>query len=350
VDGVFLKSMKIGIHSGKYGFSDRWIAYCESKSIPFKIVNCYNSNIIEQLSDCSALMWHFQQGNPRDIIFAKQLIYALQTKGIKIFPDFNTMWHFDDKVGQKYLLEAIQAPFVPTWVFYDKSNAISWSKTAKYPLVLKLRGGAGSENVKLVKDRQQARHLISKAFRSGFSQYNALGNLKERIRKYKLGRTTLIVVLKGVLRLINPPLSAKYKGKDRGYIYFQKFIPGNYYDIRVIVVDNKSFAIKRMVRENDFRASGSGHIHYSKDNFDEQLIQLSVSLAKKLMSQCVAFDFVFENEKPLVLEISYGFVKEGYDKCPGYWDEDLKWHEGPFNPYGWMVESIIRSINKKEKQ
>ena len=26
--------------------------------------------------------------------------------GIKVFPDSNTAWHFDDKVGQKYLLEA----------------------------------------------------------------------------------------------------------------------------------------------------------------------------------------------------------------------------------------------------
>ncbi len=55
-------------------------------------------------------MWHFHQGSPRDILFAKQLIFALQTSGKRVFPDFNTVWHFDDKVGQKYLLEAIEAP------------------------------------------------------------------------------------------------------------------------------------------------------------------------------------------------------------------------------------------------
>lgn len=149
------------------------------------------------------------------------------------------------------------------------------------------------------------------------------------------------------LQMINPPLSAKYKVKDRGYIYFPKFIPGNHYDIRVIIINNKSFAIKRMVKENDFRASGSGNIQYSKENFDEQLVQLSLNLSDKLKNQCIAFYYIFENEKPLITEISYGFVKEGYDKCSGYWDKDLKWHEGSFNPYGWIVETVIKSLDQK---
>jgi len=37
----------------------------------------------------------------------------------------------------------------------------------------------------------------------------------------------------------------------------------------------------------------------------------------------------------------------GYDDCTGYWDKDLTWHEGGFNPYGWMVEDLLRSIECK---
>jgi len=43
----------------------------------------------------------------------------------------------------------------------------------------------------------------------------------------------------------------------------------------------------------------------------------------------------------LVIEISYGFSPEGYYNCPGYWDKNLKWYEGKFNPYGWMVELML---------
>ena len=46
------------------------------------------------------------------------------------------------------------------------------------------------------------------------------------------------------------------------------------------------------------------------------------------------------------------FTPEGYDPCTGYWDNNLNWHEGSFNPYGWMVEEVFkktehRSFKKK---
>ncbi len=34
-------------------------------------------------------------------------------------------------------------------------------------------------------------------------------------------------------------------------------------------------------------------------------------------------DFVYDKDKPKIVEISYGFSPEGYDPCPGYWDKDL---------------------------
>lgn len=62
--------MKIGIHQTKGSFSDRWIAYCEAQQIPYKIVDCYKSDIIRQLADCDALMWHFSNMSAKDIKFA----------------------------------------------------------------------------------------------------------------------------------------------------------------------------------------------------------------------------------------------------------------------------------------
>jgi len=31
----------------------------------------------------------------------------------------------------------------------------------------------------------------------------------------------------------------------------------------------------------------------------------------------------------------------GYDDCKGFWDRELNWHEGKFNPYGWMVDLMV---------
>jgi len=333
--------MIIAIHHSKTGFHPRWINYCRENNIPYKLVNCYANDIIIQLKDCNALMWHFSQGNPKDILIAKQLIFSLLQAGIKVFPDFNTSWHFDDKVSQKYLLEAIEAPLVPSYVFYDKTQALKWVEQTNFPKVWKLRGGAGSANVKLIENKKQAQKYIKKAFGSGFKQYNAWSNLQERLRKFRLGKTTLWNILKGFIRLNYAPEFSRTAGRARGYIYFQDFMPDNHFDIRVVVIGDNAFAIKRMVRKKDFRASGSGTILYEKHHFKEDDIKLAFDINEKLKSQCIAMDFVYDKGQTKLIEISYGFSPEGYDNCPGYWDKNLNWIEGRFNPYGWMINNLL---------
>lgn len=340
--------MKIAIHHSQNSFSESWIEYCQKENISFKIVDCYKNNIIDQMEDCDGLMWHFHQSNPKDVLFAKQLLYSLQMAGKSVFPDFKTAWHFDDKVGQKYLLEAIDAPLVPTYVFYDKNEAFKWVDRTQFPKVFKLRKGAGSAHVKLVNDRKNAKKLIKKAFGKGFNQYDAKTNLKERWRKYKRSKTNLKSVIKGVIRLAYTTEFDRVAGKEKGYVYFQDFIPGNDHDIRVIVIGSKAFAIKRIVRENDFRASGSGMISYKREEFDLGVIELAFEISKKIQSQSLAIDFVFMSGKPMIVEVSYGYVKEVYEACEGYWDSNLKWHEGNFYPQFWMVVNLINEIKKKK--
>ena len=332
--------MKIAIHNAG-SFSIRWIDYCKKNNISYKTVNCYDTNIIEQLKDCDALMWHHDHGNYKDVLTAKRILFALEHAGVKVFPNFHTGWHFDDKVAQKYLLEAIDAPLVPSYVFYDKNEALDWAETTTYPKVFKLKGGAGAANVKLVRSNKEASKLINTAFGKGFSQFNRLGNLKERYKKYKSGQDTLLGVAKGFGRLVIPTKFAKMQSRERGYVYFQEFVPNNNHDTRVVVVAEKAVAERRMVRENDFRASGSGIFSFNDINIDAVRIALDVS--KRLNLQSVAFDFVEdENSNPLIVEISYGFGTSGIDNAPGYWDSSLQWHEGKFNPQGWMVEDLLK--------
>lgn len=333
--------MMIAIHHRDGSFSNRWITYCHNNSIPYKVVNCYDIDIIEQLKDCDILLWHHHHNSYKDALFAKQLLFSVKKMGKKVFPDFDTNWHFDDKVGQKYLLEAINAPIIPTYVFFDKSTALSWAQETTFPKVFKLRGGAGSKNVRLVKSKSEAIKKINKAFNKGFSQFDAWENFKERYRKYKNGNDSLVGMIKGLGRFFIPTRFSVMRGREKGYIYFQEFIPHNSYDIRVIVIGNRAFAIKRGVREGDFRASGSGNISYNKDEINLEAIKISFEVNKRLSTQSVAFDFVKHNNKLLIVEISYCFTAEPYDLCPGYWDNNLNWFEGQFNAQEWMIQNII---------
>lgn len=337
--------MKIAIHKTG-GFSDRWIDYCKKKNIDCKIVNAYDSDIVQQVADCNAFMWHFSHISYKDALFAKQLLFSLQQSGMKVFPDFNTVWHFDDKVGQKYYLEAIGAPMVPSYVFYTQKEALDWIDKTAFPKVFKLRGGAGAANVKLAHTAREARKMVRKAFGNGFSQYSAFDNLKERWRKYRIGKTDSKDVIKGVLRFFHKPDFARMHAPEKGYAYFQDFIPDNTFDIRVCVVGDKAFALKRVTRKGDFRASGSGNIVYDKNQIDERCVRIAFDVNKKIKSQSIAFDYVFDkNNNPLIVEISYGFAVEAYDMCEGYWTDDMQWHEGThFDFCGWMVEDLLNYI------
>lgn len=340
--------MKLAIHNCKTGFHPRWVNYCRKNKISYKIVDCYSNTIIEQLKDCDVLLWHHSHSMPQDILSAKQILFSLEQSGFKVFPDSNTAWHFDDKVGQKYLLEAIDAPLVPSYVFYSKKEAMDWCEKTTFPKVFKLRGGSGSANVQLINQKSDAYKLIDKAFDKGFRQYEPWTNLKERWRKYQNRKTDLYDVFKGVLRFYKEPEFSKTIGYERGYIYFQDFIPNNDSDIRVIVIGDKAFALKRMVRKGDFRASGSGTMKFQKEEFDIRCIEIAFETNKKLNAQCLAYDFVFDkNNEPLIVEVSYGFAVKAYDSCPGYWDEQLKWHEGRFIPQEWMIENVISGLQNK---
>jgi glutathione synthase/RimK-type ligase-like ATP-grasp enzyme len=286
-------------------------------------------------------MWHFNHKSPKASKFARQLLFAVKASGKKVFPDFNTVWHFDDKIAQKYLFESLNLPCVNTYVYYGETQALQWAATTSYPKVFKLRNGAGSDNVRLVANKRQAIQLVKQAFGKGFSQYQPVRNLKERFRKLRAGKTTTWDVIKGIIRLVYTTQYSRVTASEKGYVYFQDFVPGNNYDIRVIVIGERAFAIKRLVRENDFRASGSGFILYEKEHFDEDTIRLAFEISGKLNSQCMAYDFVYQNGAPLLLEISYGFAMHGYDDCKGYWDKELNWYEGKFNPYGWMVDLMV---------
>jgi len=337
--------MKLALHSGD-GWNRAWKNICVQQNIMFQEVNCYSTDIIDTLvsSHITHLMWHFDHNKPKDILMARNVLYSMQKIGIKTFPDFDTCWHFDDKVAQKYLLESIQAPLVPSFVFYEKKEAINWLRNySNYPIVAKLRRGAGSYNVKLIKSFQQAKRYCNLMFGSGVcptpgyfadarNKLMVAGSYENIIKRLKKAPNYFKMISNG----------HKNFPKEKGYVYFQKFIPGNAFDIRIAVIGNKIWSFKRKVRLGDFRASGSGMIDYDTLNLPIDLIQTAYNVSLKLKTQSIAFDFVKDfEENYFIVEISYGYVGELIFNCKGYWNEDMQFIEGHFNPIAIILEDFI---------
>jgi hypothetical protein len=65
--------------------------------------------------------------------------------------------------------------------------------------------------------------------------------------------------------------------------------------------------------------------------------------------QSMAYDFVFdENEKPYIVEISYTFVDYAVHNCPGYYDENLNWHEGHYWPQFSILDMLYPELEIKQ--
>ncbi len=339
--------MKIAIHKRVGSFSDRWIDYCFKNKISYKIVNCYDSDIVSQLDACDGLMWHWDQNDYKALLFARQLTFALEKKNIKVFPDLNTVLHFDDKVGQKYLLESINAPLVNSYVFYSKKDALKWVNLVTFPKVFKLRGGAGSVNVSLLNSRREALKHINRAFGRGFNPINKWTRLKDKIWDFKRDQNLSAVkgILSSLIRLFIPLELERFSHNEKGYIYIQDFIPNNNFDTRIVVIGEKCFGVRRYCRKGDFRASGSGLKGYDVQFFEKELIEESFHISKALQTQSLALDFIWDDNKPKIVEISYCFAMGNfYDDCLGYWDKDLIWHDKEVNPQKFIIEDFINNL------
>ncbi|MEE4538014.1 MAG: hypothetical protein V2J51_05935 [Erythrobacter sp.] len=337
----------IAIHVKTGAFAEGWAQYCEKHGVPFRRVDCFASDIVSQLQGCRALLWHWQHHDYRAALFARQLIASLESKGMLVFPGTSTCWHYDDKVGQKYLLEAVGAPLVRSHVFYEAASAMRWLDSAEFPIVWKLRGGAGSQNVRLVQSRQEAVSIVRKSFGRGWQAVRTHA-LQERVREFRdnPGLITFTNIGRGVVRAVIPHEKDRNRERDRNYVYFQDFVPNNDFDVRTIVIGDRAFGIKRMVRPGDFRASGSGAIIHRPDAIPEECIRISFDVTESIGSQCCAFDFVRSGKEWKIIEISYAFALPGYADCPGYWDRQLSWHAGAFHPERFMIEDVLAHIGQ----
>lgn len=342
---------QLAIHHQTRSWSNRWIAYCETHAIPYKLVNCFDSDIIAQLRTFDGLLWHWHHGDPREQLVARHVIRAAETMGIKVFPSTSTCWHFDDKIAQKYLLEAIGAPLVPTHVFYDLEDTLDWIEQTSFPKVFKLRRGAGSSNVKLVRSPAEAHALAKRAFSSGFSPIPHYG--QDAVKRYKAAqrRGDLLNVIRRITQVLAKIRNnRRLIGREIGYAYFQDFIPGNNFDTRVNIIGDRAFAFTRNVRPGDFRASGSGDVVYDVRRINQKCVAIAFEVTRKIESQSMAFDFVLdESQEPLILEVSYAFgssrnIGQTVYSCPGHWDSKLNWHQGHVWPQDAILIDLLNEV------
>ncbi len=262
--------------------------------------------------------------------------------GVRVFPDWSTSWHYDDKISQYLLCKAHDLPYTESWIFWNKQEALHWAETeARYPVVFKLKGGAGSSNVVLVRKRAEAIKLIKAMFGKGIRQWHV-----PSADNVWFHPSSFIKTIKW--HLLN--IMRSFRGEDpmegylphKNYALFQKFLPGNAFDTRITVIGDRAFAFRRMNRKNDFRSSGSGKIDYDQNKIDKRCLEVAFKVSAELKFQSMAYDFL-KNESGGIefCEMSYSYNDTAIYNCPGHWDRAGNFIEGHFWPQTCILEELL---------
>jgi glutathione synthase/RimK-type ligase-like ATP-grasp enzyme len=338
--------MLVGLHcdpGGKFGsYISRFIEIMELNHIPYIKLNASDTDFWQKVATVDLFIYHW--GHTDDYYeLAHAILPIIENQmGIQCYPNQATCWHYDDKIKQFYLLQQHGFPVVPSYVFWERKKALQWLDTTQFPLVFKLKGGAGSASVVLVKTKRQARFLVKRMFGAGMYCKQVPGMGSTRIKFFNPYKE-IRHLLGTIKRKINgEPTNLTWR-LHKDYVYFQKFCPGNQWDTRVATIGKRAYAFRRFVRKNDFRASGSNSWELDRSKIDLRFVKIAHEISQLFGFQSMAYDFIYdENQNPLLIEISYTYGEPDYpDFNDGYWDTDMVWHDGYFRTRELIMEDLL---------
>ncbi len=344
--------MKIAIHKDANpptSFGEKWASCLAQSGVEVKRVNLRLPDALDQVRGCQGVMWHWEY-MPHERQVAQSILRAIeQYLRIPVFPDYNTCWHYDDKIAQFYIFKALKLPTPRTWVFWDREPAEAWARSAGYPKIFKLRTGSSSANVHMVNSADEALRIIDLMFGPGVYPrgFKKVKHEIDLVPNDKSRFAALTARLRQALRLI---VKAEFPERfwwqvEKNYVYFQDFISANSGDTRITVIGNRAFGLRRFNRPDDFRASGSKHFDFDTSQIPVECVRLAHRISAALRVQSMAYDFLMnQSGDPVLGEMSYIYSGAALEKCTGYWTPDLAWTPGAMKPEAAHVEDFLARI------
>lgn len=282
-----------------FGYSLNFIPFNE---VDFLNKDWSNKIIIYTSSEEKGL--HFKN-------FIEDVVFGLKELGATLLPDPIFLRANNNKVFME-LVRDIKLPkrlqTINSLVFgtYDELQVHLSKNTIPFPCVVKTSAGAMSRGVYLARSEVELRRLVKRISYSS----NLKLRLIERIREFKHS---------GYM-----PESSNQKK-----FIIQPFIKDLQNDWKVLIYGEKYFLLKRNVRKNDFRASGSGYNYKSGSDSDFPIEYLTFlrDFYYKLDVPNLSVDFATDGINPYIFEfqaIHFGTSthyksKDYYEFSEGSW-------------------------------
>lgn len=235
-------------------------------------------------------------------LYIEDVVLGLEIIGAKVLPKFNYLKSHHNKVFMEILRDT--QDFEPlnnisTQKFGTFEEFKKYFKKTEKNVVVKMASGASSLGVFLGKGYNDLLSKVKKASRT----FHFKEDIKEQIRKLKHKNYI--------------PVSG-YRNK----FITQNFIPNLTNDWKVLVYNNRYYIFERPVRNNDFRASGSGKEKYlfgDKANIPEGIFDYVKSIYDKFNVPMLSIDIAFANQQFYTLEFQFtGFGTSGQQLSENY--------------------------------
>ena len=215
-----------------------------------------------------------------------EALKLIASKEVPHIPGVGAYALYDNKLNQ-YRAENLY-PWIPrTYCLYSLQEAYKIAEFIPLPVVSKASHGSGSQCVRLIEDRASLVKEARKVFGDGI----------------KLGHAV-----------------------QKDYVIWQRFIPGNSGDVRVVVAGSRMYGLFRRNRPDVPFASGSGDtnpITNLHGIHTYAAFSLAREIAKKMGFPWSCYDIVFDGDKPLCLEMSFSWTEQSYNHCPTFTTKDF---------------------------
>jgi len=308
---------KIALIKSKNGIWKSFENILLQKNYNVKVLDPFLANDLEIIlnNKWDALIWSAKH-NPKIKKLAKKIIYLFDEEvKIDVYPNYNSYWHYDDKVAQFYLFTQYDFPIPNTKVFYNKKDAFNFFEKTEYPLIFKSAEGAGSTNVSIINSKMIAKYKVRKIFGKGAKTF--------------------------------------FRGEaQKGYLLIQEFEKNNLGDYRLVCYGDEILGFFRDNREDEPLASGSRKFTFKE--IPEDLLNLVYQCSCKLNYKVMSYDIIKNtNGEWVITEISviYGDIKDDvYNKAPVYKrTKDNNWERvvSPGNHFERVATYIINSWSNR---
>jgi glutathione synthase/RimK-type ligase-like ATP-grasp enzyme len=214
---------------------------------------------------------------------AQRIAEELYERNCSLIPNLRLIREYESKVIQA----ARYSKWMPLTIHlrndFDTDTALRAAEKLGYPFISKTSVGSASKNVRLIKTEEAAKREVSLVKGNGLPCRNEFGK----------------------------------PGVQFDYLLWQKFIPDNSHDYRVIRVGDQYMMLKRGNAPGTPFASGSGILEpvNEPNAFEISALDYARKFLNKYDFRFCGIDMVYGDGRWYVLETTLGWSFEGYLNC-----------------------------------